>query len=217
MGRRHPWQVVAVEALMALGRHDDAARLLDALESDAGTDGSPRLRAQVLRARAKLLADGSDMEGAEAAIAEAEALHRRIEDRWELARTLLVAGEVHRRARRRAKARTALKEALESFAFLGARLWTNEAREQLARIDATREKGGMTPTQRKVAELVASGLTNRQVADRLFMSAHTVEAHLSAVYRALGIHSRTRLGAALAADGSATRDSADGSRDSAPS
>ena len=216
--RRHPGQqVVAVEALMALGRHDDAARLLDALESDAESDRSPRLRAQALRARARLLADRGNMEGAEAAIAEAEALHRRIEDRWELARTLLVAGEVHRRARRRARARTALKEALESFAFLGARLWTNEAREQLARIDATREKGGLTPTQRKVAELVAGGLTNRQVADRLFMSAHTVEAHLSAIYRALGIHSRARLAAALAGDGTAFRDSADRSRDSAPS
>jgi DNA-binding CsgD family transcriptional regulator len=69
---------------------------------------------------------------------------------------------------------------------------------QLARIDAPREAGGgLTPTQRRVAELVASGLTNRQVADRLAMSPHTVEAHLSAIYRALEIQSRAQLRGAL--------------------
>jgi DNA-binding CsgD family transcriptional regulator len=60
-----------------------------------------------------------------------------------------------------------------------------------------------------VAELAIDGLTNRQVADRLFMSVHTVEAHLSAVYRTLGIRGRGELARAL-------RDSAAALRDSAP-
>jgi DNA-binding CsgD family transcriptional regulator len=98
--------------------------------------------------------------------------------------------------------------------FLGARLWAKQARDQLARIDATREKGGLTPTQRRVAELVASGLTNREAADRLFMSPHTVEAHLSAIYRALDIGSRGQLAAALAEGGATPRDSDRETRDS---
>ena len=216
-GRRRWGQAVAVEVLVALGRHDEAGSVLSALEGQARAHGSPRVIADALRARARLLAAAGDLDGADAAIGEAGAIHRRIEDRWELARTLLVAGELHRRARRRAKARAVLREALETFAFLGARLWAKQAQEQLARIDAAREKGGLTPTQGRVAELVASGLTNRQVADRMFMSAHTVEAHLSAIYRALGIRSRAQLSAALTANPPAPRDSAGRSRDSAPS
>jgi DNA-binding CsgD family transcriptional regulator len=204
--RRRWAQAVAAEALVALGRLDDARRTLDGLEEYAREHGSPRLIGEALRARARLLAAAGDLDGADAAVAEAEAIHRRIEDPWELARTLLVAGEVHRRARRRARARAALREAIETFAFLGAGLWAEQAREQLARIGgAGHLDGGLTPTQRRVAELVAQGLTNRQVADRLAMSAHTVEAHLSATYRALGISSRGELGAALSVD-APTRD-----------
>jgi DNA-binding NarL/FixJ family response regulator len=138
-----------------------------------------------------------------------------MEDRWELARTLLVAGEIHRRARRRAAARAALREAVESFAFLGARSWAAVAREQLARIDAPRAEGGLTPTQLEVARLVVRGFANRQVAHRLAMSGHTVEAHLSAIYRSLGIRSRNELGTALSR--LAIRDSSAESRDSTTS
>jgi DNA-binding CsgD family transcriptional regulator len=207
---------VAVDALVALGRHDEARSVLADLEGHARTQGSPRLMAEALRARARLQAAAGEEDEADAAIGEAEAIHRRLEDPWELARTLLVAGEVHRRARRRARARTVLREALETFTFLGARLWAKHAREQLGRIGAAREKGGLTPTQRDVADLVASGLTNRQVAYQLFMSPHTVEAHLSAIYRVLGIQSRVDLARALATDPT-PRDSDGRSRDSAPS
>ncbi|MGH2444595.1 MAG: AAA family ATPase [Candidatus Limnocylindria bacterium] len=211
---RHRWgQAVAVEALVALGRLEDAGRALDDLGQHARTHPTPRLQAEILRARARILAARGDVEEADAAIAEAQAIYRRIEDPWELARTLLVAGEVHRRARRRAKARTALREAIETFTFLGAGMWANTARDQLARIGAHREADGLTPTQRSVAELVVGGLTNRQVANRLSMSAHTVEAHLTAIYRSLGIRSRTDLRAALGDP----RDSAGIPRDSARS
>jgi DNA-binding NarL/FixJ family response regulator len=124
---------------------------------------------------------------------------------------------VHRRARARARARAALREALELFAFLGAAPWARHAREELGRIDAPRADGGLTPTQRRVAELVAGGLRNRQVADRLSMSVHTVEAHLSAVYQALGIRSRAEVASALASEDSELRDSKAEFRDSASS
>jgi DNA-binding NarL/FixJ family response regulator len=53
--------------------------------------------------------------------------------------------------------------------------------------------GGLTPGERRVAELVASGLSNKQVAERLYLSVYTVQAHLSQVYAKLGVTSRTQL------------------------
>ncbi|HSJ00784.1 MAG TPA: AAA family ATPase [Patescibacteria group bacterium] len=212
--RRRWAEFVAIDALLALGRHADARVALDEFERYARSHGSPRLVAEAHRGRARLLAADGRVDEADAAIAEAEAIHRRMEDRWELARTLLAAGEVHRRARRRARARAALREALELFAFLGSGLWARQAREDLARIDAAREAGRLTPTQRRVAELVAGGLRNRQVADRLSMSVHTVEAHLSAIYQALGIRSRSEVASALASDARDPRDSTEKTRDS---
>ncbi len=206
----------AVEALVALGRHDEAHRVLDALERYVKRVGWPIFGAWAARARARLLAGEGDLHAATISIAEAEANHRRMGDRWELGRTLLVSGEIHRRARRRAKARTALTEALETFEFLGARLWARNARQQVVRIGAAREDPlGLTATQREVAELVAGRLTNRQVADRLFMSVHTVEAHLSAIYRTLDIGSRRDLAWALRRMSDTVQDSDDEFRDSA--
>jgi DNA-binding CsgD family transcriptional regulator len=203
---RHRWALpTAAEALVALGRTDEAHAALELVPADAPR----RLRADALRARGRLLAAVGDP-GAEAVLDEAEAIHREMGDRWELARTLLVAGEARRRGRHRARARSVLREALELFAFLGARRWADLARDLLARIDAPRRDDGLTPTQREVAELVVIGLTNRQVADRLFMSPHTVEAHLKAIYRTLEIGSRGELRDAI-------RDSARGSRDSTAS
>lgn len=197
-GRRRWAQPVAADALVALGRTDDARAVLEGYLEHVARHGSPRLRADGLRSRARLLAAVGRTDGADGAIAEAEAVHREMGDGWELARTLLVVADIHRRARRRARARDALREAIDGFAFLGARIWERQAREQLARIDGAREEGGLTPTQREVAELVATGISNREVGDRLFMSHHTVEAHLSAIYRALGIRSRGQLSVALA-------------------
>ncbi len=196
---RRLWTVPTLaQILVALGRHDEARRILD--ELDAQEAARPRiLRADALRARAQLLAATGDPEGAVAAISDAESEHRLMENAWELARTLLVAGEIHRRSRHRAQARSAFREALSIFSVLGAGSWVRLTREQMGRAGAGRREGGLTPAQRGVAELVATGLTNRQVGDRLSMSTHTVEAHLSEVYRSLGIRSRRELVPLLAA------------------
>lgn len=189
-GRRR-WGIgVAVEALLALGRSDEA---LSALPVPTRRMIPARLGADLDRARGLVRITRGDVDGAQAAISAAEEAHRRIDDRWELARTLLAAGEIHRRARRRARARAALRESIALFSFLGARAWSARASDELTRIDAGHAPGELTATQRRVADLVAEGLTNRQVADRLFMSTHTVEAHLSAIYRSLGIRSRAQL------------------------
>ena len=207
-GRRHWAQPAAIEALVALGRHQEAASVLASLVRHAGRRGAaPRLRADAARAQARVAAATGDLDAATTAIERAEAAHRSMQDDWELARTLLLAGEIHRRSRRRARARAALAESLAAFERLSAVAWAALAKEHLGRIGAAKAADGLTPTQREVADLVVQGLTNRQVGDRLFMSPHTVEAHLTAVYRSLGIRSRAALDAALRREAATAADS----------
>ena len=199
------------EALIGLGRLDEARAVLDEYESDPpGTDwplSSAYPAADARRARALLDAAEGRLESATMLIESALATYRGLGDRWEEARAELVAGDVHRRARRRAEAKRAFGHAKAIFTELRCVLWARQADAHLARLAGRRSAdGGLTPTQLEVAELARDGLTNRQIAERLFMSAHTVEAHLSAAYRALDIHSRRELGAALGHrdDGKAT-------------
>ncbi|GIF96896.1 LuxR C-terminal-related transcriptional regulator [Catellatospora citrea] len=119
----------------------------------------------------------------------------------ERARCLLTAGVVQRRAKRRRDARTALAQAADEFARLGAGGFAARAHAELARIGA-RTGGGreLTATERRVAELAARGGTNRAIADALFISPKTVEANLARVYRKLGVSSRAELGVAMAAE-----------------
>jgi len=105
-----------------------------------------------------------------------------------------VKGAVERRAKRKREARETLRRALDTFEKLGAPLWAEKASAELARIGGrVPALLGLTPTEGRVAELVASGSTNREVAEALFVSVHTVEANLKRIYRKLGIRSRTEL------------------------
>ena len=120
---------------------------------------------------------------------------------FELARSLLVQGVIQRRANRRRDARQSLNASLEIFANLGAPLWAAKAEAEIGRIGG-RTAGGdeLTDTERQVAEHVALGLRNREVAERLYMSVRTVEANLSRVYAKLGVRSRTELAGRLKGD-----------------
>jgi DNA-binding NarL/FixJ family response regulator len=110
-----------------------------------------------------------------------------------------VLGRVQRRTRRKAAAKQSLERALEIFEELPAPLWAQRARDELGRIGLRRAAPGeLTASERRVAELAAAGLTNREVAARLFMSPKTVEANVARAYRKLGIRSRAELGARLA-------------------
>jgi len=95
-------------------------------------------------------------------------------------------------------ARQTLAQALALFEGLGARLWSARTTAELARIGGrAAATGALTPTERRVAELVAEGRTNREVADLLFLSAKTVAAHLTSAYAKLGVRSRTELAHSL--------------------
>jgi DNA-binding CsgD family transcriptional regulator len=157
---------------------------------------------QVARCGA-MLADGPDER--EQLFTAALAHHLEAAPAYELARTRLAYGEWLRRERRRTEARVQLRGALDAFEGLGARLWAARARGEL---DATGEKArkrdvstleDLTPQELRIAQLVAEGASNRDVAAQLFVSHKTVEYHLRRVFQKLGVTSRVEL-ARLAVD-----------------
>jgi DNA-binding CsgD family transcriptional regulator len=127
-------------------------------------------------------------------------LHHGLGEPFERARTLLVLGSVQRRDRKKRVARESLGSALETFDRLGATLWAGRTRAELARVGGRAPAAGLTPTEDRIAELIASGHTYREVADALFISPKTVQWNLSKVYRKLGIRSRAELAGRLSAE-----------------
>jgi DNA-binding CsgD family transcriptional regulator len=106
---------------------------------------------------------------------------------FDLGRTLLVKGEVERRAKQKRAARAALEQALGLFQTLGAPLWAQRAQEDLARVSgAALPPGELTPTEQRIAQLVGEGRKNREVAEALFISVKTVEANLSRIFTSSG-------------------------------
>jgi DNA-binding CsgD family transcriptional regulator len=189
-----------IEALIGLGELDQAESLLAPFEQQARALDRAWALAAGARCRAMLHAAHNDLPQALEGLDRALAAHRRTAQPFEVGRTLLVAGTVRRRARKWGAARTLLERALASFEELGAPLWAAKTRAELRRIGGRPTASGrLTPTEEQVAELVAAGRSNREVADALFMSVNTVEANLSRIYHKLGVRSRTELGAKLAA------------------
>jgi DNA-binding CsgD family transcriptional regulator len=187
-----------VEALVALGDHDAAAALLGPFEARAAALDRPWAVGAAGRCRALLLAAAGDSAGALPVLDTALAAHDRIGMPFEQGRTLLVAGSVRRRARRRQDARTALTSALEVFNRLGARTWAARAQSELDRTGARRSSPSeLTESERRVAELVAAGRTNREIAAAQFLTVGTVEAALWKIYRKLDVRSRTELAARM--------------------
>jgi DNA-binding NarL/FixJ family response regulator len=115
----------------------------------------------------------------------------------EQARLLLARGRLERRRKQKRAARLSLEQALDLFDEIGARRWAERTRAELSRIKG-RDAGELTVTELRIAQLAASGLTNREIATTAFVSQKTVEANLSRIYRKLGIRSRAELGLTLA-------------------
>ena len=122
---------------------------------------------------------------------------------FELARVQLAYGERLRRLRRTRDARSRLAAARDGFERLGARSWAQRAASELAATGATRRHdsgagpASLTPQEREIAQLAATGLTNREIATRLYMSHRTVSSHLYRIFPKLGIRSRAALRDAL--------------------
>lgn len=184
----------AVEALTELGRTAEAEPLVSALERNGTRLGRIWMLAIGARCRAILLAAQDDLTGAESAAQAAMTFHDRLPMPFERARTQLVVADVARRQHKRDLAAAMLRDALETFEDLGAPLWVDRSRAQLTPVGGLGSHADLTASEHRVAELAASGMSNREVATALFISPKTVEANLSRIYRKLGIRSRAELG-----------------------
>jgi DNA-binding CsgD family transcriptional regulator len=191
----------AIEAKITLGRREEAELLLARLEELASALDRTWAHTIACRSRALLSASHGDLRSAVEELERALVFHDRLGEPFERARTLLLLGTVHRRDRKKRAARDAFESALEVFDALGAAVWSDRTRAELARVGgrtpATQE---LTPTEQRIAELIASGLSYREAADALFISPKTVQWNLSKIYRKLGISSRSQLPARLATD-----------------
>ncbi len=193
-----PFLADEIEALVILGDLDGAAALLNRLETQGETLGSALALATGARCRASLAGASQDPEKALDAIEEALAYHTQVPQPFDLARTLLAAGEILRRSKKKAAARVHLERALGIFEELGAQIWSVRTREALSRVGGRAPSPtALTETERKVAELVGTGKTNAEVAALLFMSVNTVRSNLRRIYGKLGIRSRGELSHAL--------------------
>jgi len=146
-------------------------------------------------------AEGDDA-AADAAFVTAAAAVRTSSLRFVLARILLAHGAFLRRRRRWREARVLLDEAFALFERIGATTWSSNARNEFERLGGRRAGAGkLTPAERQIADLVARGKSNHEVASELYLSPKTVEWNLSKVYRKLMVRSRTELAAKLARRG----------------
>jgi DNA-binding CsgD family transcriptional regulator len=199
------WHADLVSACTALGRLADAEEVLararyevERREVRGGTDG---VAAQLDRAEAELRIAQGDLEGAEHALDRAAKVSADLGMRIDAGRVLVTRAHLERRRRRVAAARTALQEAHETFAALHADAWVTQVQAELSPDRAP--AGGdplldrLTDTEARIARAVAEGASNREIAERTYVSVKTVEATLTRIYRKLDLRSRTQLATLL--------------------
>jgi ATP/maltotriose-dependent transcriptional regulator MalT len=187
-----------VEAAVRIGQQDYARRAVDELEKVVHRNGSPFIATSVNYARPML----ADDETAEALYVSALA-DQPVRIPFLRARVLLDYGMWLRRQRRVTDSHDPLRSARDGFDAIGAASWAERARQQLR---ASGEKSPrrsperrdeLTPQELQIAAMVAEGLTNREIAERLFLSHRTVGSHLYRIFPKLGISSRSEITRAL--------------------
>lgn len=184
-----------LDALIQAGELDEAERVAAEIVELAERAGRSRGFAEALRARAQVAAGQRRLdEAAELARSAVDAFEQ-IGLPIERARTLVLAGSIARRARRRSEARELLEQAHRELVTCGALGLLPRVRAELERLGDRTAADALTNTERKIADLVAEGMTNAEVAAQLYVSARTVEAHLTQIYRKLGVRSRSELAA----------------------
>jgi DNA-binding CsgD family transcriptional regulator len=187
----------AIEAAVGAGEVERADRWCERFEQRAARSRIPWSLAVSARCRALVLAAQGDLDAAAGALVRSLTEHARCPVPFELARTLLVQGQVLRRQKHKREARLALEEARSTFARLGSDAWVARVDGELRRVATRRAPDGLSPTELRIAHLAATGLTNPEIAAQVFVSPKTVEANLARAYRKLGIASRAELGRAL--------------------
>ena len=194
----------AIEAAVRCGRPEVGQAALDHFAPLAAAGGTPWAFGLMARCRALLAGDDpradTDYQQSITYLQDTPVV-------LALARSRLVYGEWLRRQRRRRDARDQLRTALESFERMGASSFAARARAELAATgEHARQRSAengpqLTPQENQIARLAAGGVTNRDIATRLFLSTATVDYHLRSVYRKLGVTRRASLRRALLAVG----------------
>jgi ATP/maltotriose-dependent transcriptional regulator MalT len=186
----------AVEAMVALGRLDEAEPLINAVQANGRRLDRPWMLAVGARCRSMWLAARGDLDAADDAARQAISYHQRLPMPFELARTQLLLGQIERRQRHREAAATTLRTALTAFEEMGTELWAERARAILSRTESS-PGADLIPSEQRIAELAAAGMSNQDIAAALFISSKTVEANLTRIYRKLAIRSRAQLSSHL--------------------
>jgi ATP/maltotriose-dependent transcriptional regulator MalT len=189
------WRIPAAMAAALLGDPGQALRLANQELHIARQIGTPRALGAALRAKGLVVggADGLRL------LEQSVDLLRQSSARLEHARALVDYGAALRRSGQRARARETLRDSLDLASRLGASALLEQADQELRASGAKPRRlavtglGSLTPAERRVAELAAAGLTNRQIAQSLFVTLKTVEGHLGHVYDKLSITSRSGL------------------------
>ncbi|WP_214370551.1 ATP-binding protein [Pseudonocardia sp. H11422] len=197
------WQDLYAEALVAVGRIDEADALLAPHEQRARQRGRSSSVARLARVRGQVEAAAGRRDQAEAAFARSLAMLEQVPLPFERARSELAAGQFLRRIGQRRRAADLLAAAQRGFGALGAEPFAERCAKELAasglnptgRLD--RDRAGLTSQELVVARLAAAGRTNREMAAELVVSVKTIEYHLRNAFGKLDI-SRRQLRARLA-------------------
>jgi DNA-binding CsgD family transcriptional regulator len=197
-GIRDRLDVPLAEAYVGVGRLSEAAQISSWLRGVGERMGRPTLIGDASRVDALVNAADSDLNAAAAAARAAVTAHESSPLRGELARSLLVLGRIERRRKARRESRAALARARDLAAAMGHRPLLAEIERELPRIAPTRSGHELTTTERRVADLIARGATNKDTAAALFISVRTVETHVASIYRKLGVRTRAELARQLA-------------------
>ena len=192
-GVRDRLDIPLAEAYVAVGRPDDAMRISAWLREVGGRLGRPALTGDAHRIDALAAAAVGDLDGAAESARAAVAAHGSSPLRLELARSLLVLGQIERRRKARKQSRDALRRAQELATEMGHRPLLAEIERELPRVAAARSGAELTATEQRVADLIAAGATNRDAAAALFVSVRTIETHVASIYRKLGVRTRAEL------------------------
>ncbi len=193
------WRADAAPLLVSLGRHDEARALAREELERCRAFGAPGPLGAVLRTLGLIEPGVAGIGLLEKAVAHLQRSPARLEH----ALALLELGAATRRAGRRADAREPLREALELARACGADAIAVRAHDELVaagarpRRDPTESRSHLTASELRVARMAAEGMTNREIAQALFLTENTIETHLRSVFRKLEIRSRSQLARAL--------------------
>jgi DNA-binding CsgD family transcriptional regulator len=184
-----------VWALAAAGEVDEARTVCEALARQVSAQDHLWGCAGAAVARGHLLLAIGDFEAAVRCLTDGAARYLGLGFPFDQARALTALGIAHRRLRQRREAASSLEWAAAIFDDIGSPGWAELAREELGRIGGRRAgvTGELTATESRVAQLVARGMTNKEVAAVLTVTVGAVEAHLTRIYAKLGVRSRTEL------------------------